>query len=283
MNTAGWAIVLLLSSLAVHADDSPRVLFQWMPGEDTRPTFEPDEPLVTDRPDFTEASSTVGHGVTQIETGYIYSYNSDDGETVRGQSFGEPLFRHGIVANWLELRIAVFPVQERTRTATTSDSTAGTEDLLLGLKIGLTAQEGVLPEMAVMPQMTVPTGSNAFTDDQVLPGVNWLYGWDISEEFATGGSTQFFRAVDGETDDTFTLWAQSWTMSASLTDQLSGFFEWYGLFPSGAETEQVQHYLNGGFTYLITNDVQFDLRAGWGLNHAADDFFAGTGLCVRFR
>ena len=263
--------------------NSPRVLFQWSAGDDSRPTFDPEEPLTTDRPDFTEASSTVGLGVTQIEAGYTYSYDSDDGESVRSHSLGEPLFRHGIIANWLELRVAVFPVEERTRTATTSNTTAGTEDMLLGLKFALTAQEAMLPEMAIVPQMTVPTGSNAFTSDRVLPGVNWLYSWEITDTLATAGSTQFFREVDGGTDDTFTQWAQSWTVSTSLSDQVGSYVEWFGLFPSDADTEQTQHYLNGGFTWLVTNDVQFDIRAGWGLNDAADDFFAGTGLSVRFR
>ena len=52
--------------------------------------------------------------------------------------------------------------------------------------------------------------------------------------------------------------------------------------PDGADTEQTQHYLNSGLTYLISNDVQFDIRFGRGLSGAADDYFVGTGLSVRF-
>jgi hypothetical protein len=48
-------------------------------------------------------------------------------------------------------------------------------------------------------------------------------------------------------------------------------------------TAENEHYLNGGLTYLINNDVQFDVRVGWGLNEAAEDFFAGAGLSVRFQ
>ncbi|MCA9212882.1 MAG: hypothetical protein KDB27_07455 [Planctomycetales bacterium] len=33
----------------------------------------------------------------------------------------------------------------------------------------------------------------------------------------------------------------------------------------------------------MSDDVQFDIRAGMGLNDDADDFFVGTGLSVRFR
>ena len=35
--------------------------------------------------------------------------------------------------------------------------------------------------------------------------------------------------------------------------------------------------------YLCTDDIQFDIRAGKGLNHAAEDYFVGAGLSVRFR
>jgi simple sugar transport system ATP-binding protein len=34
---------------------------------------------------------------------------------------------------------------------------------------------------------------------------------------------------------------------------------------------------------LLNDDVQWDIRSGLGLNEAAEDFFAGTGLSVRFR
>ena len=40
---------------------------------------------------------------------------------------------------------------------------------------------------------------------------------------------------------------------------------------------------DGGFTLLLNNDVQWDVRAGVGLNDNADDYFAGMGLSLRFR
>jgi hypothetical protein len=52
--------------------------------------------------------------------------------------------------------------------------------------------------------------------------------------------------------------------------------------PDGADEARTQHYLNGGFTYLVSDDIQLDLRAGFGLSDAADDFFAGPGLSIRF-
>lgn len=258
-------------------------LFRWGVDDEAEGGPNLEEPLATDRPDFTEASVTVGRGVAQLETGYTYFYNSDGGVSERTQSFGEPLLRYGILADWLELRVALFPVQQRTRTGGESNTTAGTEDLYLGMKLGLTPQEKWLPEMALVPQMTVPTGSNNFTSGETLPGVNWLYGWDINDKLATGGSTQVNRTLDAETNEAYAEWAQSWTVGYSLAENIGAYTEWFAFFPNAADTARTEHYFDCGLTYLVNNDVQLDIRAGWGLNDAATDFFTGVGLSIRFQ
>ena len=235
------------------------------------------EPLVTDRPDFTEASSTVGRGVAQLEMGYTYFSDNDGTTRTITNSYGEPLLRYGVLANWLEMRVGWNVADE----AINGVRNSGTDDLYLGMKIGLTPQAGILPEMAVIPQMTVPTGGSAFTGGSTLGGLNWLYAWDVTDRITTGGSTQFNQAVDGVTSDFYTEWAQSWTIGYSITDRVGAYSEYFGLYPYAATTVKPENYFNGGFTYLLTNNVQFDIRAGVGLNDAADDFFTGAGLTIR--
>ena len=239
---------------------------------------EPIGPITTDRPDFTEASSTVGANVAQLEMGYTFTHDNESIAT-GSHSTPEALFRIGTPINWLELRLAANRLQENTG----SVSHGGAEDLYLGVKLGLTAQDGMLPEMALVPQMTVPTGGSVFTNHQVLPGVNWLYGWDVTDCLTTAGSTQFNHAVDSGTGTGYTEWAQSWTVGYSLHDRVGMYTEWYALMPDNAATAQVEHYGNGGFTFLLNDDIQWDIRAGVGLNDAADDYFLGTGLSIRFR
>ena len=261
---------------------SEGTLFCWSHSPDTAGGPDLDEPLVTDRPDFTEASSTVGVGVAQIEFGYTYIFDEDGQTSNRLHSMGEPLLRYGLLRDWLEFRIALFPVSQTIRQAGIDDSETGTEDLYLGFKLGLTPQAGWFPEMALIPQMTVPTGSSAFTDDEVLPGLNWIYGWELCDDISTAGSTQFNRTRD-DTGESYTEWAQSWTVAASLTERWGSYTEWFALLPHSAQTAEAQHFLNGGFTFLISDDVQWDIRAGYGLNDEAEDFFCGTGLSIRFR
>ena len=50
------------------------------------------------------------------------------------------------------------------------------------------------------------------------------------------------------------------------------YFEYFGLYPHSGNATQPQHYFDGGVTYLVTNNIQLDVRAGTGLNHAADDY-----------
>jgi hypothetical protein len=262
-------------------------LFQWSYGTSFSGGPDLDEPIVTDRPDFTEASVTVGRGVVQLETGYTYSYDDEGDESLKSHSIGEPLLRMGVFADWLELRIAWNYAKEETTSGgplgATRQDLSGAEDLYLGVKFALTPQEGILPEMALVPQMTVPTGGGDFTADEVLPGVNWLYGWDVTEVISFAGSTQANRAIDEGTGRSYTEFAQSFTVGYSLADRLGMYTEWFAFFPHSADTARVEHYFNGGFTYLFSDDVQFDIRGGKGLNEASDDWFAGTGLSIRFR
>ncbi len=290
-----WPQVDLELDSKVKNDDEPRpsfgpppdeprkTLFQWSYGTSFSGGPPVDDDLQTDRPDFVEASTTVGKGVLQIESGYTYVRNNDPDDNSITHSAGEFLFRYGVFEDWLELRLGVFPFSQVTGNPSPAMTQSGVEDLYLGLKLGLTPQEGWWPEMALVPQMTIPTGAQSVTANEVLPGMNFLYGWDVNDFLAIGASTQFNNALDGGTGHKYTEWAQAITINYNLAERVGAYTEWFGLFPSGADTEQVQHYLDAGITYRPTPDMQFDIRAGVGLTGASDDYFVGTGYSIRIK
>lgn len=271
-----WGLLLLSVSTAAAettwVDSGPGTLFQW---SGTNATAAPnlDEPLMTDRPDFTEASSTVGRGVLQLETGYTYAY---DGEhNTHTHSLPEALFRLGAFAEWFEFRFAWGFIDGQSL----EENFGGAHDLYVGAKIWLTPQAGILPEMALIPQAFIPIGDDDISSGEFLPGLNWLYGWDLLDWLSTAGSTQLNRSSDD--GDTYYEFAQSWTFGYSITDRLSAYTEWFCLIPSGAAHAPTEHYANGGFTWLLNNNVQFDIRVGTGLSKGAEDFFTGVGCSIR--
>ncbi len=248
-------------------------------------------PLVADRPDFTEAAATVGRGVVQLEFGYTYEHDRPEGSRggVWTHSLGEPLLRIGVLGESLELRLGLSPVSVGAGADGRSFTETGMEDLYLGTKLLLAEQEGLRPALAILPQVTVPTGGDAFTSDRTLPGVNFIYGWDLSETVALSGSTQMNRALSeaggggprgGEEE--YAEWAQSAVAGFSVGARAGVYAEWFAFFHAEPEGTRAEHYANGGFTWSFSDDLQWDVRAGVGLNESAADFFAGTGLVVRF-
>jgi Putative MetA-pathway of phenol degradation len=289
MRSQKWSVVLtafatLCFELLIR-DAAARergTLMQWSYGTSFEGGPDLNEPLVTDRPDFTEAPVTVGAGVIQLETGYTFTYDNQDGDRTRNHSFPESLFRIGMFADWFEFRVEWNYAIEDFEIGGIEDRNSGAEDMTLGVKLALTPQECMLPETAIILQMSLPTGADAFSADEVLAGFNYLYGWDITEELSMGGSTAVNGATDDETADIYTQFSQSWTFNRSLGEQVTGYVEWYVLVPISADTNRTQNYFNGGFSVLLNDNVQWDIRAGVGLNEAADDFFAGSGLSIRY-
>lgn len=270
------------ATLATHAPATTALTLATLTTLALAATAHAQQPLIPDRPDFTEGTSTVGRGVIQIEFGYTLELLRGDGASVQAHSLGEPLLRLGILADWLEFRVAASPVAQRTTLDGTGHSDTGLEDLYLGIKLALSDQNGIVPALAILPQTTLPTGTDGFSDDRALPGVNLLYSWDIGDAFSLSGSTQINRSVN-EPGDAVADWAQSLSGGFVLGDRHGLYGEWFAIFHEGADGREAEHYVNAGLTWLVTGDLQWDIRAGTGLNNSAEDLFVGTGLSVRIR
>jgi hypothetical protein len=278
--------VISLAALVVAAGtargDGPSTLMQWSYGRPSDEGSPLDEPLEADRPDFTESPKTVGQGVVQLEMGYTFTSDSADGVHTTNHSFPETLLRVGVLADWLEFRAEWNYEIERTRAGGITETQSGADDLIIGFKIALTQQQCCLPETGIILGLSVPTGGDAFTSGEVQPGVNYCYSWELDKKWSLSGSTAIGGAVDDVTNDPYAEFSQSLSLGHTWTEKVDGFSEFYVLSPIGADTNRPQDYFNAGFAVHINKDVQWDIRAGVGLNEAADNFFAGSGLTLRY-
>ncbi|HEY2759344.1 MAG TPA: transporter, partial [Pirellulales bacterium] len=244
-----------------------------------------DEPLEADRPGFTVSPVTVGKGVVQLESGYTFTLDNAGGIHHVEHDFPDTLWRIGMFAEWFEWRIeynySIINNTDSTVAPPAHQRFSGSDDLLLGIKFCLTPQEGILPEMCLLPQMSVPSGSPSLTSGQVLPGLIWGYEWKLNEVYSITGLTAAMRATD-DAGTVFTQFDQALSLNIQLTKPLQAYVEWYVIAPNGITLERTQHNADGGFAYHLTNNIQLDIECGVGLNAAADDFFAGSGAVVRF-
>jgi hypothetical protein len=241
-----------------------------------------EEPLESDRPDFTEASTTVGYQRLQIESGYTFTHAVAGEPAHDAHDLPELLVRYG-VAERLELRIAwdqgiVFDrYTDRNSGRVVTES--GSTDLDVGFKYAISKQKQWRPQSAIIVSVSAPVGAPAQSSRQVDPLVNYLYSWEFNKKLSLNCSTG--SSWTAESGDHFSQLWQSASVGYELTEKLHVYNEWYAFFRRDSSDNRPQHYYDAGVTYLVTPNFQLDWRAGHGLNDASDGFFTGCGLVIR--
>jgi hypothetical protein len=232
--------------------------------------------LDPDRPHLPEASTTVGKGRVVLESGYTFTEKGSSSS----QSVPEALVRVGMFADWFEFRIGQNVVYETQTRAGVNTTAHGAQDLYLGVKVALTEQEQFLPAIALIPQMTVPTGSRAVTAGRVLLGLNVDCAWEVIPDLFNIELLVATNQVRDDVHHSHVEVATGLTTAFTVTRNLEAFAEWDAFYPVGRSAPR--DYAVGGFVYFITKDIAVDVRAGVGLNARANDVLAGTGFAVRY-
>ncbi len=246
------------------------------------------EPIVTDRPDFTESTSTVPRGHVQLEGGYTFTYDREKGARSRSHTAPELLFRVGLLDDF-ELRVGwegytwtndKHPGETRVgRPITIDDWSQGGADQYVGFKWKLLDQKGLRPDFAIIPAIAVPTGGGGFSSGDVDPEIKLAWGYDLTDRLGLAGNLNFGLPTDE--GERFFQTGASVSVAYALLDDVGSYFEYYGFYPNARDAD-CAHTLNTGLTWQITPNLQLDWRIGGGLNEEADDFFTGLGFAIRF-
>jgi len=221
------------------------------------------DPINTERPGFSSSPYTVAPGVFQIESGYQYL---DNGSGSDDHTFPLLLMRLGI-ADSIELQLN-WPGYSRSDVG--GSTASGANDASVGVKWNVSSSDATVP-VALFAALSLPVGASEFTSDEIDPtlGAFWSYS----------GSLDWFGTVVTTRSNDRTSVTNAVGISFSIDQGTGVFVEYYGTFAEGSGPE---HYLDGGITFLASNDLQLDLNAGVGLNGRAADLFFGFGLGYRF-
>lgn len=227
---------------------------------------EQEEALVTDRPDVAESAVVVGPGRFQIEAGTTFTEQS--GES--GALTTPTLLRFGLDDSW-EFRL------ESDLITLLSPGAGGFSDFTVGAKVNL--MEGERSAAGIVMNVNVPSG---FRDvrSTVDPAVKFLFDQDLGEGWGLGFNA---GAVLTE-DDTGTRFLQpvfAVAVGKELTDSFRIYGEAFGDGPAEAGGDY-QMGADAGFTYLLNNDLQFDLSIAAGLSPDTPDWALGLGVSARY-
>jgi hypothetical protein len=242
-----------------------------------------EERLDPDRPHFPEASTAVGKDRVVLESGYTLSKK---GSSFLSQSYPEALLRVGMFADWFEFRIGQNFLHEEEKTGGMTAARSGAQDLYLGMKFALTQQKDLFPAIAVIPQMTVPTGSTTLTANRFLPGLNVDMSWEIVKSFFSVevliGNNEAAGKYADEIHTSHFETSTGVTAAFQVTKKLEAFAEWDAIYQIDGADRGPTHYAVAGLVYFITSNLEVDGRVGVGLNDRSNNLIGGVGFAVRF-
>lgn len=231
--------------------------------------------IVTDRPDQTEASSTVGKGVLQIETGGLYQAFEDNGIKSEDYTLNTTLIRYGILDN-LEFRLGWDFVEGVTKVNGNKldNVVSGLSPLLLGVKIDIAEEKDGMPEIALIGHVfPVFTASTDFRPETT--GIDFRFS--LSHTLSERSSIGYNFGAEWGNDSPEATAIYTIAYGYSISDKIGFYAELYGDFP---EDSSANHLWNAGFTYLANNDLQFDATIGTSITEGQDILF-GLGLSYR--
>ncbi|MGE3166830.1 MAG: transporter [Planctomycetota bacterium] len=234
--------------------------------------------LSTDRPGFADSTSVTPRGHTQLELGYTFTQDRERAARTRDQSIAQSSLRAGLLDN-LELRFLWngFSVTE-TKEAGATEHDDGAGDMTVGLRSELIENDGLVPDLTGLINLALPVGASTKSAGDVAPDLRLAYGWALTHSLRVYGVGIAAAAVDD--DGRYFQGSGSAGLSWGVTEEFSTFVEYFGIFPAGRGSPL--HSVDGGFAFLLGDDVQVDVSAGFGLNADAPDVFVGVGLCWRW-
>jgi hypothetical protein len=234
------------------------------------PVLSQTESLVTDRPDFTESSSTVPLNSLQVETGLTYN---KENESINSISILGTLFRYGLTSG-IELRAGTEYLIQEISILNQDLTESGISGAFIGTKLQLNRNENVFPQTALIVHLNLPVGNENLRIEKIVPEAVISFSKDLSDIFSAG--INFGSVYQSEIEE-FSF-SSSLALGIGLTENLGCFVEYFGIYQAA---EVASHNIDGGFTYLLNDDTQLDIFAGTSLG-VSNNYFLGGGISLRF-
>ncbi|WKN42833.1 transporter [Tunicatimonas pelagia] len=228
------------------------------------------DPLITDRPGLgTDAPAVLDPGHVQIELGFLYQDDPISDQQLL--LYPNALVRIGVTERF-ELRASADLFQEGIGASTF------VSPIVLGTKIGITESQGIIPQSALIVNVTLPReGPFEVWNPIATPEMRLLMTHSLTQQLSL--TTNF--SIAWEADPVAIRYpnhAYAASLDISISDYVAAFGEFYGFW------SQLDHsqLFNLGSTVLLLPDLQLDLSGGFGISENAPDYFVSSGISVRF-
>lgn len=249
--------------------------------------------ISSDRPDQSESPEVVSKNHTQFEVGFGYDKSQytrvfplGENGTVEYTSITEltstpeVLVRMGVFKD-VEFRLSTVLATTKwsNRPEGIFDTPAETRfgPIGIGAKLKLSDEKGFIPSIGMLVENSMPgltqKGGSIFN-----PSIRFCFSNELTNKI----SLSYNLGVDLVSDES-SVATGLYTFAAEYSlSALAGVFgEVYGFIPFNDQISS-SHYVDGGFTFLMNKNLQFDISGGYGLQKQITEFFIAAGAAFRF-
>lgn len=228
------------------------------------------DPIQLDRPDQTETPAIVPSGYIQAENGFLIENANDE---TKNFTYPSCLWKYGI-NDRVEFRMITEFAS--TNDKATKKTLSGLMPVTVGFKANLWKEKGIIPHTSFIGHLTTANiGSKKFSTTYSAPSFRFLMAHNITPKFSI--SYNLGAEWNGETPEEIYLY--TFATGLSITQKLGMYAELYGFAPSSSKA---WHGFDGGFTYLISNNIMIDLSGGFGVTKNAPNNYLAFGFSYRF-
>lgn len=238
-----------------------------------------DQPICADRPGKATSACTVPAGRWQIETGFAdWSLQKSGGERDTSLVIGETTVKYGLTGS-ADIEIDVTPWQRATGR---HQSASGVGDVNLVYKQRLTSANAAVQVLA-MPFVKIPTAKHSLGNGKWEGGLLIPVGYAIPKSpFSIALTPEIDWAADADGHGHHLAMAQVASLGFAASERLNLSVEIWGAWDWDPDGTTRQASADAAAAYLLSNDVQLDVGANFGLNRATPDVELYGGVSVRF-
>jgi hypothetical protein len=235
------------------------------------------EPIVAERPGFTNPPQTLAKKQLQIESGFYYEADKIKNTNIKIDNFFYPttLFRYGLIKN-IELRLEVDYAGISTSSSSTDKvSLNGLNPVIVGAKFYLFEQKKARPEAAFVFGLTLPyIGKKEFRPMYVAPSLAFYFQNTLNRKWSIG----YNAGMQWNGNDAVPTSFLTFSPTYNFSKKVAGSLEIYSYF---SDTQVPDFRLDAGLAYIPLPNLQIDIYGGPGLSGPTTNFFISAGISLR--
>ena len=241
------------------------------------------EPICADRPGKATGTCTVATGHVQLEVGLAdWSLTKGSGSRETSVTFGETVIKVGLTER-SEFAVDFTPYARSVlRADGVREPASGLGDTLLLYKRRITADDAPV-EVALLPTVKIPTAKRDIGNGKVEAALLVPVSYDFPDsKLSIGATPEVDWVADADGHGHHAAMAQVISLTLAAAERLSVSAELWSQYDWDHSGTGKQASVDGSIAYAVSNDVQLDAGANFGLNRETPDVELYAGASVRF-